>query len=353
MKEFRTIFKKGNFYFVGSGSSALYIYLKHSNIFNRQILCPSNICYSIPYTIAFSENYPLFYDVLRNNGNPDIESIRILLNKSNNISVIVLPHMFGNFINNRDEIIKLCLDFNIKIVEDFASSIGIDLSRCKFQNDASIYSFGKNKHIDIGFGGVLATNEDIDINFHESKIENDIKNHREKVEIFDNIFKVILYSDHYEELLPLIKNIDSFIKDAFVYKYDWIKKDKEVLIKKLDKLDVLKENNLKTILKIEDAINFQIEYLRQFQYNKGSNPWRFNILISDKRIRKIIIKEMLLLSLPISTWYPPINSLFNQNVSKNSKLFFEEIINLNISNLKDRDLINFIEVLNRDYNINE
>ena len=60
------------------------------------ILCPSNICYSIPFTIKHSGNSPLFFDVNKDSGNADSLSIFEKVNDTNNVSAIILPHMFGN-----------------------------------------------------------------------------------------------------------------------------------------------------------------------------------------------------------------------------------------------------------------
>lgn len=353
MEKFKSIFNRDYVYFVGSGSSAVYIYLKHSKIFNKHILCPSNICYSIPYTIKFSKNTPLFYDVLEDNGNPDINSIRQLLLDNQNIMGIILPHMYGNYLINREKIIELCLNHNLIVLEDFASGIGCNLNFSKTHSHAEFFSFGKNKQIELGFGGILVTDEEIDIEAHEKEIKNDFKSHLFKVEFFERIYKKILYSDYFIKLMPFMRLFTGYIKGAFVYKHLWTDSEKDQLYKELVTLNEFKEKSYNKVLKIEETIDFNNSYLQRYNFNKGSSPWRFNVIITDKTVKKAIIKAMLLHELPISTWYPPIDLMFNQPVSQNSKLFFEQIINLNFSNLKDDDLVNFAKILNTKFYINE
>ena len=80
------------------------------------------------------------------------------------ISAIVTVHVFGNAVNIF-ELIDLCKERNIKIVEDAAESIGVFYNLDPLKNiyagtvgDMGCYSFNGNKIITTGGGGMIVTN---------------------------------------------------------------------------------------------------------------------------------------------------------------------------------------------------
>ena len=108
-EKYNTFFYKTNKYLVGSASSAIYIYLKHKQLDNQNILLPSNICHSIPFSIIYSGNKPLFYDVDSLTGNPSLDSIKKILNK-NSVAAIIIPNMYGNIFIDRGSLIEFIED---------------------------------------------------------------------------------------------------------------------------------------------------------------------------------------------------------------------------------------------------
>ena len=345
MKSINELYFNDNIYYVGSACSALYIYLKHSQIIKSKILCPSNICYSVPFTIEYSNNIPILYDINEYTGNSDYGSILNTLKKNKNVKAIVLPHMFGNVDEFRDDIIVLCKNKEIKVIEDLASGIGLHLNP-KIKSDATIFSFGKNKHIDLGIGGILITEEDVDINLIEKNIGKEIIQKKKRIQIFDDIFKTILYSEYYYDLLKLMKNFSFLVHDAFVFQYNWSELQKLELAKHLNEFNIEKRNNI--VKYLHDRIDYNKEFIQKFNFSKGSNPWRFNILINNSIKKKLIIQKSMKEELPISIWYPPIDPLFNQEIKEKSKRFSERIINLDISRITDSQLFKFIEILNNE-----
>lgn len=80
------------------------------------------------------------------------------------ISAIIPVHVFGNAVK-MDELLPLCLERNIKIVEDAAESIGTTFMDDSLANrhtgtvgDIGCYSFNGNKIITTGGGGMIVTN---------------------------------------------------------------------------------------------------------------------------------------------------------------------------------------------------
>jgi len=348
MAQYQEFFFKKHIYFVGSASTALFIFIKHKKIKHKKILCPSNICYSIPYTILASNNIPLFYDIDPISGNPDYKHIKKIINNNDNIFVAIIPHMYGNTVATRKEIGHICRRNSIKIIDDCAAAIGMqDINgHIKSESDAVLFSFATNKHIDLGKGGILAVDEKIDLNLYDKYIKNDFSMHRTKVEMLDRMYKPIFYSKYY---LNLIKNLDSFnnyFQDTFVYKFQ----PDELYFKKLfQQLNELKANiqyRQETINYINNHLDYKKGHIEKYLFNKGSNPWRFNILIINKKIRALLIKKMLTNALPVSIWYPPIDPIYGCKIPKNSKKFSKKILNFDFINASKKQIDIFIDIIN-------
>jgi dTDP-4-amino-4,6-dideoxygalactose transaminase len=348
LQEYKNIFFKEHLHFVGSGSTALFIFIKHNNVKNKRILCPSNICYSVPYAILASGNIPLFYDINPISGNPDYKSIKETIDKNNNIFAAIIPHMYGNPVEERGLIGLTCKKNSIKIIDDCAASIGIqDVNGyIKAESDAVIFSFATNKHIDLGAGGVLAMNEKIDINLYDKYIENDLIMHKIKTEMLDKIYKPIFYSEYYFDLIENLNTFNSFFQNAFIYKFQ---PDTFYLQKLFQQLNELKSNikyRQETIDYINDHINYNQNFIEKYIFNTGSNPWRFNILIANKKIRMLLIKKMLKNTLPVSIWYPPIDSIYGYKIQQNSKVFSDKILNFDFINASKKQIDIFIDLIN-------
>lgn len=344
-ENYNKFFLKTYRYLVGSASTALFVYLKYKEINKSKILIPSNICHSIPLTIKFSGNIPLFYDVDINTGNPDTNSIIETL-AYEKVAAILLPNMYGNIYKDREKIIKVLKDKNILIIDDYAASFGITLDNLHSEGDATIFSFGKNKHIDLGVGGLLATNEKIDIKSIINNINNNYEDSYYKIQLFDSLYKPIFYSKFYYQLLPLLDKVIDFFKDSYVFQFYWNYELVEKLDKELDTFEKNKDISLKKIDYLNHKINFNNTIYSKYEFAKGSNPWRYNIFINDITIKEEIISESLKKNLLISKWYPPIESLFGQLSFHNSICFSNRILNLNHIKSSWEDLDIFINILN-------
>jgi len=345
---YNRLFVKNNSYLVGSASSALYIFIKHMRLANTSIICPSNICYSIPFTILASGNTPVFYDVDKVSGNPDLPCVVKALDFQKNISAIVLPHMYGNISTQRDKIVSHCNQKGILVIEDCAASIGSStvIDKSKYKSDAIIFSFGENKHVDLGYGGLLATDHSVDINYHEKSMIYSFHTAKIRIDLFDKVYKSILYSDFYYDLLPNLASFADFVKGAFVYKVSWKKDAVKNLLQMLSNLEDRKENSLKLMDKMEDRIEYNCKYFSKYSFNEGSHPWRFNISCVNGTVRNELKNQMLNKGLDISIWYPPIDPIFSQPVKKNANYFSQRIINFNHTKATKAQISNFIKILN-------
>ncbi len=348
LEKYENIFFKDHLHFVGSGSTALFVFIKHHRVQNQKILCPSNICYSVPYAILATGNSPLFYDVNEMSGNADYESINELIDNNQDIFAAVIPHMYGNPVAEREEIGLVCKKNNIKIIDDCAASLGMDdiNGKIKHESDAIIFSFAPNKHIDLGAGGILAMNEKIDISLYDEDIENDFNMHRTKVGMLDRMYKPLFYSEYYFDLIENLSSFNAFFKNSFVYKFQPDETYFKKLFYQLDELNESIAYRRDTINYIDERIDYDQKYIEQYIFNEGSNPWRFNILIDSRKTRTLLIEKMLSNTLPVSIWYPPIDPIYGYEVQKNSKAFSERILNFDFINASRKQIDLFIDIVN-------
>ncbi len=119
-----------------------------------------------PYTIADVVNMvicaggiPVFADVDRNTCNITLQTVAPLINK--NTAVVLTTHLHG-LMSETIELKKLCEAHSILLIEDAAQSWGASLEGCQSGTigDVGIYSFGRYKHINSFWGGMLVTNNE-------------------------------------------------------------------------------------------------------------------------------------------------------------------------------------------------
>jgi len=338
-------FYKKNSYFVGSASTALYIYIKHKKLYKEKILIPSNICHSIPLSIVYSGNIPFFYDVNKVTGNPCIDSIKYVVSKDK-VAAVVIPNMFGNVLGDRCLIIDFLKFNNVLIIDDCAASLGADMGYLLTSGDAAIFSFGENKHIDLNVGGVLATNEVVDVLDINKEIKNTYETSQYKVNLFNSIYKPIFYSDYYYQVLPLINKVVDFFNDCYVFRYEWDEDKINELDKELNLLNKNKTLSLKKIKYLDEKINFNSFVYERYEFSSGSNPWRYNILINDVNAKEKLIMRCLNESIAISKWYPPIEPLFGSSPQEGAVEFSKRVVNFNHMNLCWKKLDMIIDILN-------
>lgn len=348
LKQYSDIFYKKNLYFLGSASTSFYTFIKHKEIENSKILCPSNICYSIPYTILGTSNKALFYDVEAESGNASFESIRSILEKNEDIGAILLPHLFGNPIKDRDRIVKLCRARGLVIVDDCAGSLGLEKidESIKKTSDAVIFSFASNKHVSMGKGGVLGTDEEVDVEKIGRSIVNDYKVHRYKIEMLDRLYKPLFYSKDYYNLIKNLSTFNDFFADSHVYRFVPDESYKTSLAAKLDDFTSNREYRHHIKRYIDERIDFRKEHFTQYVYSEGYNPWRYNLLVEEPSLRSRIIKILLEEGIPVSIWYPPIDPIFGCDAQPESTRFSTRILNFDFINASQMQIDRFIEIIN-------
>ncbi len=159
---------------VNSGSSGIFLGLRSLDIKkNDEVLLPTLNYIANANSIKSLGAIPHFIDSENSSLGIDIEKLKFYLKKNfkkiknktinintgNTVSCLIVTHIFG-ISCNMSELLKLCKNYNLKLIEDASESLG---SRYRNKHlgtygDIGILSFNGNKIITTGGGGALLTN---------------------------------------------------------------------------------------------------------------------------------------------------------------------------------------------------
>lgn len=150
--------------FVNSGSSAnlaaLYALKLTNTLRNNKIIVPA-VSWATTVAPAIQLGFhPIMCDSDKYNLGLDIDHLKQII-KTENPSIIILVHVLG-IPNNMDDILKLCIENDIKLIEDSCEAMG---SKYKNKNigtfgDLSTFSLYFGHHISTIEGGLISTDDD-------------------------------------------------------------------------------------------------------------------------------------------------------------------------------------------------
>ena len=150
--------------FVNSGSSAnlaaIYSLLLSGKLKNNKIVVPAvSWVTTVTPTIQVGME-PIMCDCNIDNLGLDINHLKEII-KNNNPSVIILVHVLG-IPNHMDEILKLCKENDILLIEDTCESIGSKYNDKLLGTlgDLSTFSFYFGHHMSTIEGGMISTNDE-------------------------------------------------------------------------------------------------------------------------------------------------------------------------------------------------
>jgi dTDP-4-amino-4,6-dideoxygalactose transaminase len=111
-------------------------------------------------SILHSGAMPYFVDIEKESFNIDLALVKKAINKKT--KGIVLVHLFGNP-NNMDDVLKICKENNLFLIEDMAQAIGAEYNGKKIGSfgDLSALSFFPSKNLGgYGDGGMVLTDDE-------------------------------------------------------------------------------------------------------------------------------------------------------------------------------------------------
>ncbi len=152
----QNIYKKTNSRYcvsVSNGTAALH--LSALALLNKgdKVLTTPNSFLATSNSILYAEAIPIFIDIC-NDGSIDLDLCEDYLKKDSTIKAIFAVSFSGKILD-RDKLKYLKYKYNIKILEDNAHTMGVELT----YSDISIFSFHPVKHITTAEGGAIVTND--------------------------------------------------------------------------------------------------------------------------------------------------------------------------------------------------
>lgn len=314
-------FKKHNL-ITGRGATAIYLVFCNENLSDIDVLVPANVCYAAVFPVIASGNRVVFCDVDGNSGNVTLDFLK--KNKTDKTRAVIAPHMYGNSVNDLSEIKEWCSINDMILIEDCASSLGGknekygDLGTL---GDYVIYSFGHSKIVDMGKGGILSSDRNLDkaeeILTHLPVFNDDIGKIEDELSLRYRDARYI--SGNYEQVKELLKN------ELFLYQTDSYDELKEMITDR-ELFSHCIEEHIRNYDLYDKNVN---GHLKRYRYNNGSVPWRFSLMLNVET-KKVIINILLKERLPVSDWYPNVTILFND-----VKLPFENV------DIMEKELLNF------------
>ncbi len=297
---------KKNVVTVGRGSAAIYMALKNEGLINKKVLVPANICYAAVLPIILSGNTPVFCDVDPFTGNITLDIVK----KLPPVEAAVIPHMYGNTIEKINDITTYLHSIGAIVIEDCASALGarIDNRFAGDFGDYAVFSFGHSKTVELGNGGILATDKEVDgINALIKDLPPYTDQIGDNCETFSKLYRVLRNNPNkfWQRCVydGLIKNAASM----FLYDIDNELK-KEIILKAETSEEIISKR--RDAVKIYDSLIGYNDKLKRYRFNEGASPWRFNIYV-DPIIRKQLIDCLLDKNIAVSDWYPAVTDIFN------------------------------------------
>ena len=320
---------KKNHLITGRGATAIYLALQNEGMKDRDVIIPGNICYAAVYPIISSGNDVVFCDVDPLSGNVTLEILKRY--QTRKTGAVLVPHMYGNSVANLDEIKKWCEKNHILLIEDCASSLGSTneaYGPVGVLGDYVIYSFGYSKIVDLGKGGVLAS--DRNLNKAESLLQR-MKKYDAETEKMEDDFSAAYRKARY--VSHDYKSVSALMNDAmFLYaiddgsSFEKLLYDEELIAQRI-------EMHKKNYELYDSLLNHS---LHRYLYNKGSVPWRFSLLL-DYAVKRKIIDALLAEKLPVSDWYPNITEMFSDEKTalEGVDIMEEKIVNFPLDTDKE------------------
>lgn len=195
------------------------------------------------------------------------------------------------------------LDSQYIIIDDKCMCIPTLKSNEDTVADIELFSTGYTKYVDINYGGY-------------SFFKKNIKYKREFLKYCE------------KDLEKLNTKVINCIKSQSKFYYENINWLNTITPKvSFEKYLKIVENKIKKIKNHKDKINkiYEQKILTDVVYKKDEHIWRFNILVSNK---KILLNSLKRENLPVTSAFASLNGLFSEGYSKNATFLFSRVLNL-------------------------
>lgn len=292
----------------GRGSTAIYLALKHlAQVAEKPgtLLAPANVCYAALYPALYAGWTVQLMDVSPEDGNlvaRDVEKAVCHYSPD----ALLAPHMYGQPISELPQIAELCAKEHVAIIEDCASAMGATSTYAVGHMGAyTIYSTGYAKTVDLGFGGLLASDEDdlSWVSLEEERLPFWGESLERTETLFSKAYRVLRSFPDGRLDRAIYDMLPGASRDLFLNRLSDAKK-REVMAS-LESLDEVVHERRRLQARCDELWHRGLPHMRAYQYTEGAVPWRFSFFV-EPSLRKLLIAACLDAGIPVSDWYPSI-----------------------------------------------
>jgi dTDP-4-amino-4,6-dideoxygalactose transaminase len=321
------------------GTSALWLALSILEPQKRGVLVPANVCEVVIAAILYSDLEPIFVDVDPIIGNIDIHHLES--SPFDKAGILIAVHNFGVPLPIHD-IYKWAHSHDIFVIEDACNALGAETQGHMVGElgDAAIYSFGSNKILNIGYGGILTARDPFFL--HSCNLL------AQTLDIYGETQRRRDFA--IQDCLRTLRKHPE-LKDPTIYRVVYENYKSALVARASDKLPKMIAQVLKSL-----SMNLNIRRRRAESYREHLNHpvimhpppqqgevcWRY-ICHLPANLRDGAIKYLKDRNLPISSWYPAVDRLFRERppdyTLPGADSFEQTVINLWVDPSVNEDIV--------------
>jgi len=303
---------------VNSGTAALNLAISLFDVKNKEVILPSLTFASTANAVILNGGKPVFVDVDPNTMCIDPEQIKKSITSK---TKVILPVHFAGMPCNMKEILKICKNYNLNLIEDAAHAAGskFEKKRIGSHGMAVCFSFHPVKNLAMPTGGLISLNHSNYKKMRETLLSRrwcGITNRKGTMydikEIGNNY-----YMNEFSAAIGITQ------------------------LKKLDKMNSIRR-------KIAKIYNNEILVNKKIPFNKDCSYHIYWIIVKN---RNKFIKKMSSSGIEVGIHYKPIHTMSLYRTKYNlpiTKKVGQTIVSLPIhANLKEHDIDRIIRSVNR------
>lgn len=158
IEQLKILTGRQNAHLVGRGAAGIFAILRAAGFLNNDVLIPANTCYIVLWAIVASGNHPRLVDIDPQTGSVTPATLEAA--HTSKTAALIPCHIFG-IPAPMAEICEWAKTHHLMVIEDAALALGNRAAErpCGTWGDASIFSFGLGKTVDIELGGAVFTDD--------------------------------------------------------------------------------------------------------------------------------------------------------------------------------------------------
>ena len=293
----------------GRGSSAIYLTLRH---LSRRLqgpgvmVAPANVCYAALYPALYAGWSVRLVDVSPHDGNLTTALVEEALGASR-ADALLAPHMYGQPIADLPDIADACRRDGVALVEDCASAMGASSTYPLGKvGDYVVFSTGYAKVVDVGFGGLLASERHgLDwVEDANAKLSLRTEALEQTETLFGKLYRTLRSFPDGRLDQAVYGVLPQATRELFLNRLSDEQAERVlVALRGLDQIVAQRRGCQAACLRLwEQAAPVR---MRPYPYATGAVPWRFSWFI-EPGMRAPLVAACLDAGIPISDWYPSV-----------------------------------------------